>query len=103
MSNKNFNIVFIIIYTTPSICPDLNNVNLIIIYLVHLHCSTKILCVCVCAKYSVQCHKQNQWTIALFVCFLVFFLGQYQQHMEIPRIGVELELELLAYATATAI
>ena len=34
----------------------------------------------------------------LFVCFL----GQHLRHVEVPRLGVELELYLLAYATATA-
>ena len=31
-----------------------------------------------------------------------FFLGLYPQHMEVPRLGVESELQLLAYTTATA-
>ena len=30
------------------------------------------------------------------------FLGLYLRHMEVPRLGVELELQLLAYITATA-
>ena len=37
----------------------------------------------------------------LFIYFLSF-LGPYPQHMEVPRLGVESELQLLAYATATA-
>ena len=36
----------------------------------------------------------------LFVCFV--FLGTLPGHMEVPRLGVELELQLLAYTTATA-
>jgi len=32
--------------------------------------------------------------------FFFFFLGLYLQHMEVPRLGVELELQLLAYVTA---
>ena len=32
----------------------------------------------------------------------LFFSGLHLQHMEIPRLGNELELQLLAYATATA-
>ena len=36
----------------------------------------------------------------LFVYFC--FLGPHLQHMEVPRLGVELELQLLAYTTATA-
>jgi len=31
-----------------------------------------------------------------------FILGPHPQHMETPRLGVKLELQLLAYATATA-
>ena len=34
--------------------------------------------------------------------FLLFFLGPYLQHMEVPRLGVELELQLPVYTTATA-
>ena len=35
-----------------------------------------------------------------FVCLL--FLGPHLQHMEVPRLGVELELQLSVYTTATA-
>ena len=41
----------------------------------------------------------------LFVCLffvLIFFLGPPLQHMEVPRLGVKSELQLLAYTTATA-
>ena len=34
--------------------------------------------------------------------FFFVFLGPHLQHMEVPRLGVKLELQLLAYATATA-
>ena len=40
--------------------------------------------------------------LCLFV-FFFFFLGPYQWHMEVPRIGVKSELQLLACTTATAI
>ena len=40
------------------------------------------------------------FTFCYFCCFL--FLGPHLQHMEVPRIGVELALQLQAYATATA-
>ena len=33
--------------------------------------------------------------------FFFFFLGPHLWHMEIPRLGVESELQLLAYTTAT--
>ena len=39
----------------------------------------------------------------LFFFFLFFvFLGLHPWHMEVPRLGVELELQLLAYTIATA-
>ena len=38
----------------------------------------------------------------IFFCFLFCSLGLHGQHMEFPRVGVELEQQLLAYATATA-
>ena len=42
--------------------------------------------------------------IAHFFSFLLFlvFLGPHPQHMEVPRLGVESELQLPAYTTATA-
>ena len=36
-----------------------------------------------------------------FFCFLLFvFLGPHQQHMEVPILGVQLEVEPPAYTTA---
>ena len=37
-----------------------------------------------------------------FVFFFLLFLGPLLRHMEVPRLGVELELQPLAYARATA-
>ena len=34
--------------------------------------------------------------------FLFSFLGLYLQHLEVPRLQIECELQLLAYVTATA-
>ena len=39
---------------------------------------------------------------APIILLLFFFLGPYPQHMGVPRLGVELELQLPAYTTATA-
>lgn len=36
----------------------------------------------------------------LFLFFFLVFLGLYSRHMEVPRLGVESELQLLAYTTA---
>ena len=38
-------------------------------------------------------------TSFLFIYF--FFLGVHLQHMEVPRLGVKLEVKLLPYTTAT--
>ena len=48
------------------------------------------------------CH--NCCTQRFYLCnrFSFFFLGLHLQHMEIPRLGVKLELQLPAYATAMA-
>ena len=35
-------------------------------------------------------------------CLFLFFLGPHVWHMEVPRLGVESQLQLLAYTTATA-
>ena len=37
-----------------------------------------------------------------FFFFCLFFLGLHPWHMEIPRLGIQLELKMPAYATATA-
>ena len=38
---------------------------------------------------------------ATFVCLFFVFLGPHPRHSEVPRLGVELELKLPAYTTAT--
>ena len=47
--------------------------------------------------------KKNEFLLVvaiLFVCFVLFvFLGLHPQHMEVPRWGVESELQLPAYTT----
>ena len=40
--------------------------------------------------------------LSFFSFFFFFFLGLHLWHMEFPRLGAELELQLLAYATTTA-
>ena len=37
----------------------------------------------------------------VFLDFFFNFLGPHLRHMEVPRLGVKLELQLLAYVTAT--
>ena len=39
----------------------------------------------------------------ILFCFVFAFGGPHLWHMEVPRLGVELERQLLAYATATAV
>ena len=40
--------------------------------------------------------------ISDFFCLFLTFLGPYLLHMEVPRLEVESELQLLAYVTAHA-
>ena len=35
------------------------------------------------------------------IILIFLFLGRHLRHVEVPRLGVELELQLLAYTTAT--
>ena len=46
--------------------------------------------------------KWKKTKIFYFIYFLFLFLGPHLWHVEIPKRGVELELQLLAYTTATA-
>ena len=57
---------------------------------------------------SIKAHT-NINSIILFIylftylfIYLFIFLGPHSWHMEVPRLGVESELQLPAYATATA-
>jgi len=49
-----------------------------------------------CYWNLVDWAKDSKYFICLFVS------GPHLQHMEVPRLGVELELQLLAYTTTTA-
>ena len=40
--------------------------------------------------------------VDLFFFFFLVSLGPHPRHMEVPRLGIELELRLLAYTTAAA-
>ena len=42
-------------------------------------------------------------SLSLSLSFFFLLLGPHPWHMEVPRLGVELELQLLAYTTATAL
>ena len=53
------------------------------------------------------CAKLHLLDRLFFLLFIVFnftlvFLGPHRQHMEVPRLGDESELQPLGYATATA-
>ena len=53
--------------------------------------------------YTRTTGLSNKITSFLGLCFFFFWVsGPYLRHMEVPRVGVKWELQLLAYATATA-
>ena len=95
------------------------------IVFVKCEASHKYICVCVCVYICIyisytlwQFRYQNinketkEWILIISqtylmpkdaICIFFFrFLGLHPQHIEVPRLGVELQLQLLAYATATA-
>ena len=50
-----------------------------------------------------SCANVRIWAIDLCCAYLFFcFSDLHLRHMEVPRLGVEKEVQLLAYATATA-
>ena len=56
-----------------------------------------------CPQRTLFRNSGNSLQFYLCIYFYLFvFLGQHLRHMEIPRQGVELELQLLACTTATA-
>ena len=52
-------------------------------------------------KPCVQSHRAGKERSQNFLLFS-FFLRPHLQHMGVPRLGVELKLQLLAYTTATS-
>ena len=53
--------------------------------------------------HKIALSNPNTYFILFIYLFLSFvFLGLHSWHMEVPRLGVELELWPLAYATDTA-
>ena len=44
----------------------------------------------------------HYFLILIYYYFIICFLGLQVCHMEVPRLGIELELQLPAYATAAA-
>ena len=52
--------------------------------------------------------EDNSLVVRVLVCsiiffFFFFFLGPYPGHIDVSRIGIELELQLLAYTTVTTV
>ena len=53
-----------------------------------------------CTNGMVKYRRKAVPKAPVHLVFLLFFLGH--THTEAPRLGIESELQLLAYATATA-
>ena len=59
------------------------------------------------AVSTVSSQRIDPWHLEdellfVFIIIIIFFLGLHLQHMEVPGLGVESELQLLAYTTALA-
>ena len=50
------------------------------------------------ALVNIQKYSSNEQEFVFFFCF---FFGAHPWRMEVPRLGVQLQLQLLAYTTAT--
>ena len=59
----------------------------------------RVLCSEKSSKFEVTVFGSE---LCFFVCLLACFLGSNLWHMEFPRLGVEFEQQLPAYAAATA-
>ena len=55
----------------------------------------------ICGLWATLIFFVSFYLSLLFFC-LLSFLGRHPWHVEVPRLGVEFELQLLAYTTATA-
>jgi len=51
-------------------------------------------------KIKRRNHYENLWRALFFFFFFLSFLGPRLRHLEIPRLGVKSELQLLTYTTA---
>ena len=40
--------------------------------------------------------------LIIIIIIIIFLLGPHTQHMEVPRLGIKSELQLLVYTTAAA-
>ena len=47
-------------------------------------------------------HSVKNIIIIVIIIIILVFLGPHLQHMDIPRLGIESEMQLPAYTTATA-
>ena len=64
------------------------------------------MCSLASGRLSFSIIGQRVWTQVFYFCFcfrFFAFLGLHKQHVEVPRLGVKSELQLLAYAIATAV
>ena len=69
----------------------------------YLECLKK--CVnCMCMRSMLLCLPCFFVVVVVLFCFCLFFffLGSHSWHLEVPRLGVKLALQLLAYTTGTA-
>ena len=53
-------------------------------------------------SWSLNELRSVEWHILFYFLFYFVFLGLYPWHMEVPRLGVELELQVPDYASVTA-
>ena len=80
----------------------IHNVGLWRIFYEHKPCVCVCVCVSVCVSVCVCVCLCVCLCVFAHTCLLACFLGLHPQRMEVPRLGVKLELQVPAQATATA-
>ena len=65
---------------------------------IYKHFDKHVYCITMCPS-SISCNTDLERELSFF---LFFFLSPHLQHMEVPRLDVKSELQLLAKAIATA-
>ena len=66
-------------------------------------CCTCLMLFLFLGPFLIACLSSPFLNFDLFIyLFIICFLGLHAQHMEVPRLGAQLELQLPAYTTAIA-
>ena len=87
-----------VMFTAPTLCTQMSFSSLISLSVPGIEDPAGSVTLC----ETHQIPTNHNLPLCFVFCFCVYLLTPYLWHMELPRLGVKLELWLPAYATATA-